>query len=193
MHWCWQIVQLRGSCLSTCAPYPALQLNSKQQPPVNPIELRWSYLNVEGVWPEVLRRYIMSRAGPSAPRLLVSEAVQDACQRLGQQSVTSLSADEHLVLLRWAPGQPSIQCCPVGFLACLYVTEERSNPMNKAQCCMEAPTLNRAGRGCGLSHPHPRHNLYTGQAHMFNELRQAAVSQACAGNCNLVSVQVHVR
>lgn len=92
-QWLWKVYQ---GLLSHLLP-----LNSKQQPPVNPIELRWSYLNVEGVWPEVLRRYIMSRAGPSAPRLLVSEAVQDACQRLGQQSVTSLSADEHLVLLRY--------------------------------------------------------------------------------------------
>ena len=98
VHWCWP--RLQGSCLSTCAPSPALQLSSKQQPPPSPIELRWSYLNVEGAWPEVLRRYIMVRAGPAAPRLLVSEAVQDACLRLGQQSVTSLSADEHLALLR---------------------------------------------------------------------------------------------
>ena len=93
-------LQPQGFCLSACAPSPALQLSSKQQPPPNPIELRWSYLNVEGVWPEVLRRYIMLRAGPSAPRLLVFEAVQDACQQLGQQSVTSLSANEHLALLR---------------------------------------------------------------------------------------------
>ena len=100
VHRYWQLVQLQGFCLITSAPSPALQLSSKQQAPPNPIELRWSYLNVEGVWPEVLRRYIMLRAGPSAPRLLISEAVQDACQRLGQQSVTSLSADEHLALLR---------------------------------------------------------------------------------------------
>ena len=159
MHWCWQLVQLQGSCLSTT---PALQLSSKQQPPPNPIELRWSCLNVEGVWPEVLRRYVMLRACPAAPRLLVPDAVQDACQRLGQQSVTSLSADEHLVLLRsaWALGHPSIQCCTVGFLVLLCVTyTERKGNAKHQDCCMEAPTLTQAGRDCGSSHPHPRSSL----------------------------------
>lgn len=183
-------MQLRGSCLSTCAPSPALQLNSKQQPPPNPIELRWSYLNVEGVWPEVLRRYIMLRAGPSAPRLLVSEAVQDACQRLGQQSVTSLSADEHLVLLRWAPGQTSIQCCPVGFLAFLYVREEWSNPMNKAQYGSTNIDSSRAGVWLEppSSHTQPlyRPGTYVQRAAArcsFSSLCRKLQPCVCAGTC----------
>ncbi|DBA92727.1 TPA: hypothetical protein ACH3X1_002933 [Trebouxia sp. C0004] len=67
----------------------------------SPIEYRWAVLNTAGTWPEILRRYVLSRSIASMPHRLVSARVSSAASVLATQSAHVLTPDQHLVLLRY--------------------------------------------------------------------------------------------
>ncbi len=77
----------------------------------SPIEYRWAVLNTAGTWPEILRRYVLSRSIASMPHRLVSPRVSSAASVLATQTAHVLTPDQHLVLLRSALVQlPAIKC-----------------------------------------------------------------------------------
>jgi len=77
----------------------------------SPIEYRWAVLNTAGTWPEILRRYVLSRSIASMPHRLVSARVSSAASVLATQTAHVLTPDQHLVLLRSALGLlPAIKC-----------------------------------------------------------------------------------
>ncbi|DBB13479.1 TPA: hypothetical protein ACH3X3_000533 [Trebouxia sp. C0006] len=67
----------------------------------SPIEYRWAVLNTAGTWPEILRRYVLSRSIASMPHRLVSARVSSAASVLATQTAHVLTQDQHLVLLRY--------------------------------------------------------------------------------------------
>ena len=68
----------------------------------SPIEYRWAVLNTTGTWPEILRRYVLSRSIATMPHRLVSSKVSGAASVLASQTAHSLTPDQHLILLRSA-------------------------------------------------------------------------------------------
>ena len=77
----------------------------------SPIEYRWAVLNTAGTWPEILRRYVLSRSIASMPHRLVSARVSSAASVLATQTAHVLTQDQHLVLLRLTLGLlPAIKC-----------------------------------------------------------------------------------
>ena len=66
----------------------------------SPIEYRWAVLNTAGTWPEILRRYVLSRSIATMPYRLVSSKVSHAASVLASQTAHTLTPDQHLILLR---------------------------------------------------------------------------------------------
>jgi hypothetical protein len=77
----------------------------------SPIEYRWAVLNTAGTWPEILRRYVLSRSIASMPHRLVSARVSSAASVLATQTAHVLTPDQHLVLLRSALGLLPVAKC----------------------------------------------------------------------------------
>lgn len=69
------------------------------------LEKRWlAALQVPGTWPEVMRRYILSRAGTAGPngsRQMVGDDTLEAVMELTWRDVDTLSPGQHLALLRF--------------------------------------------------------------------------------------------
>lgn len=66
----------------------------------SPIEYRWAVLNTAGTWPEILRRYVMSRSIATMLHPLVSPKVSSTAAMLSSKCAQLLTADQHLILLR---------------------------------------------------------------------------------------------
>ena len=66
----------------------------------SPIEYRWAVLNTAGTWPEILRRYVLSRSIATMPHRLVNARVSSTASILASQTAHVLTPDQHLCLLR---------------------------------------------------------------------------------------------
>lgn len=66
----------------------------------SPIEYRWAVLNTAGTWPEILRRYVMSRSVATMLHPLVSTKVSSTAAMLSSKCAHLLTAEHHLTLLR---------------------------------------------------------------------------------------------